>query len=879
MSQSDTPGLRRSPRLRERPPSSSTAAGAPSPGRPAKRGREAITPKDLAVCPHTSSVRTGAVLEAIEAPWKWNCDKRGCHRHGDIWVCLGCGYRGCCRDQKGAHALSHYSGSASKSEHCLAMSLCDTSVWCYACNDWVMNDDAEQSIGVLRSRLQALQRGSEFSALSSEIPGLTSSEEAQVAIADLEFAAERHHSMTVLRKCFLHWAFARGPKVLATPTRKTRQATKTFSVSLSASAREATLTPCASAPGPLGSLSRCGLRNLGNTCFLNSTIQALLAASPLRDAITSITPIHISSATLVSLPASTAQSLAEAAAKAVRDIHPEEASRLHGPIAVRLSLQPSHAGLHSPRPSVSADARPVVALLSKTQEGGRPYAALRVQSLVRQASADLLHEMEHAQPPPGVPAAPIQKRARAKSISSEANDHAAVARIVKMDSSASEETSFKLGPLAEALQGTQTTDRLSLVLELHHLARIMISGKRPMLSPLRFLYAVWSFLPKAFHAWEQQDVQEFVQSLLSRCHEDLASGGMLLPSTEGARVHAAAESLPEGDDPDPSIALAEPTVAAIVLPSGATSSSRARSPGLAGGALTAIPSSTPAVSKIPLNVSKGPRLPLLVPSNAVGDTVFGSTVTVVTCAHCKHQSSREESFSVLSLGIPEHMRPTTLPPRYKRAKAAEDKAAELHECLRDPVLRKLTAALGETKDEATRGVKGERITLSHLLQDFSKREILENDSAYQCDACGGRRTAVMRSFIKALPPVLIVHINRARWLMGGSKEKLQDHVDCPLSDLDLSQHGCLALDSTPRDRIRHETSSSVPSASRVRYDACSVIEHKGRGIDRGHYLAYAKEAASQEWISYDDAIVKVSSEEAVEAAQAYVMVYVRRCID
>jgi len=74
-------------------------------------------------------------------------------------------------------------------------------------------------------------------------------------------------------------------------------------------------------------------------------------------------------------------------------------------------------------------------------------------------------------------------------------------------------------------------------------------------------------------------------------------------------------------------------------------------------------------------------------------------------------------------------------------------------------------------------------SLMRCLAAFTKPELLTGDSAYHCDVCAAKRTAMKRVRLHSLPPALVVHINRAVWLPrnGGRREKLQACGGLPLA--------------------------------------------------------------------------------------------------
>jgi uncharacterized UBP type Zn finger protein len=67
---------------------------------------------------------------------------------------------------------------------------------------------------------------------------------------------------------------------------------------------------------------------------------------------------------------------------------------------------------------------------------------------------------------------------------------------------------------------------------------------------------------------------------------------------------------------------------------------------------------------------------------------------------------------------------------------------------------------------------------------------------------------------------LVLHVNRARWLLHGAKEKLQNHVSFPLRNFDMEPYCSSAL---------------LEEGESTTYNLCAVVNHHGRGIDMGHY--------------------------------------------
>ncbi|XP_061571007.1 ubiquitin carboxyl-terminal hydrolase 44 [Cololabis saira] len=100
-------------------------------------------------CKHVGRLRL-APDHSILNPQKWHCVD--CNTTESVWACLGCAHVACGRYIE-EHALQHFQ----QQHHPLAMEVNELYVFCYLCDDYVLNDNATGDLKLLRSTLSAIQ--------------------------------------------------------------------------------------------------------------------------------------------------------------------------------------------------------------------------------------------------------------------------------------------------------------------------------------------------------------------------------------------------------------------------------------------------------------------------------------------------------------------------------------------------------------------------------------------------------------------------------------------------------------------------------------------------------------------------------------------------
>ena len=211
------------------------------------------------------------------------------------------------------------------------------------------------------------------------------------------------------------------------------------------------------------------------------------------------------------------------------------------------------------------------------------------------------------------------------------------------------------------------------------------------------------------------------------------------------------------------------------------------------------------------------------------DTLQGATATIIRCDTCGKESVTQQHFTSLSLDVDTS----------GECAAADDVEVVL--------AQSLGVAHGTTKRKAGRrgGSGGGRrgkdapafsgpISLSACLRRFAAVEALEGDCAYACEACGSKQPARKQVLISRLPRILALHLNRAQWTLHGAKEKVQAHVCFSLRGVSFSDV-CVGGRLDMRQGLQEQC--PPPPAQRP-YCLAGMVQHEGRGIDRGHYVAY-----------------------------------------
>ncbi|NXA80509.1 UBP49 hydrolase, partial [Thryothorus ludovicianus] len=408
-------------------------------------------------CKHVGRLRL-AQDHSILNPQKWQCVD--CHTTESLWACLKCSHVACGRYIE-EHALRHFQ----ESRHPLAMEVHELYVFCYLCQDYVLNDNPEGDLKLLRSSLSAIQGQRSGRTLRSTALAEDAWRRRSPPGQSQMLTALWHRRQALLARALRTWFHrsSRGrlklqekkqleelerkkeaarqrrqemkrqllEELASTPPRKSaRLLSHVHRESLiPRKFREVTSRQVQSSRlkqfysirrQPLMTPGVTGLRNLGNTCYMNSILQVLSHLQKFRECFLTLDLCE------------TEELLAKTVHGRARMANGAAANEPGKPEGVGSSGTPSPASLNG--------------------------------------SSSISRSLELIQP---------------------------------------KEPSSK---------------HISLCHELHTLFRVMWSGKWALVSPFAMLHSVWSLIP-AFRGYDQQDAQEFLCELLDKVQQELESEG------------------------------------------------------------------------------------------------------------------------------------------------------------------------------------------------------------------------------------------------------------------------------------------------------------------------------------------------------------------
>lgn len=226
--------------------------------------------------------------------------------------------------------------------------------------------------------------------------------------------------------------------------------------------------------------------------------------------------------------------------------------------------------------------------------------------------------------------------------------------------------------------------------------------------------------------------------------------------------------------------------------------------------------------------------------SVIVDYFQGQYLSTLKCLECQLTSSTYNSFSILSLPLPEKVSGT--------------------------------------------------VTLDQCLNLFTETELLDEDNKWHCPRCRRFTKLTKTMTITRLPRVLIIHLKRFNMDLKGYFKKLDTFVSYPVDGiLDLTSYWPSVgtyVNSDPKSTItkkrEKEILASFPNRNQeppFRYTLYGVVNHFGN-LTTGHYTAYVKKGkgsnSGKRWCYFDDAKIQYDFKESqVRNKNAYCLFYLR----
>ncbi len=228
------------------------------------------------------------------------------------------------------------------------------------------------------------------------------------------------------------------------------------------------------------------------------------------------------------------------------------------------------------------------------------------------------------------------------------------------------------------------------------------------------------------------------------------------------------------------------------------------------------------------------------------------------------------------------------------------------------------------------------VTLQECFDLYTSAEKLGLQDAWFCPSCNRKQEVVKRMGLWSVPDVLVVHLKRFRHSSSSSANKLSTMVEFPLEGFNMAPNvsrsgnrsnvkACVqggacasaadvevgACNSNEADNPPDGVQGAAQASSTMRmfnafsmwrhpkrlmvpgrgagggggradedlvYDLYAVCNHHGSDLQGGHYTASCRNPTDGQWYSFDDVHTKCISEQDVITQDAYILFYQRQSL-
>ncbi|XP_031419653.2 ubiquitin carboxyl-terminal hydrolase 43a [Clupea harengus] len=202
---------------------------------------------------------------------------------------------------------------------------------------------------------------------------------------------------------------------------------------------------------------------------------------------------------------------------------------------------------------------------------------------------------------------------------------------------------------------------------------------------------------------------------------------------------------------------------------------------------------------------------------------------------------------------------------------------KVKECLFGNIQEEVVKDAESVRVQQQQHLQQHSCTLDECFQLYTKEEQLAPDDAWKCPHCKQLQQGMVKMSLWTLPDILILHLKRFRQV-GERRNKLSTLVHFPLAGLDMGPHvvkrsqSMRSLGPWP-PACKHPPDGPLPQD--FLYDLYAVCNHHG-GMHGGHYTAYCRNSVDGQWYSYDDSSVDLVPDEELRTRGAYILFYQRR---
>jgi ubiquitin carboxyl-terminal hydrolase 4/11/15 len=152
------------------------------------------------------------------------------------------------------------------------------------------------------------------------------------------------------------------------------------------------------------------------------------------------------------------------------------------------------------------------------------------------------------------------------------------------------------------------------------------------------------------------------------------------------------------------------------------------------------------------------------------------------------------------------------------------------------------------------------LTLDDCLRSYAEEEQLAETDTWYCGECKKHVQAFKKFSISRVPKILVVHLKRFSYRGQANRERIDDVVNFPINDFDVSEF------------VEDKTTNNI-------YDLFAISNHYG-SLGGGHYTAFVRGRDDiTQWYRCDDSNVSRCDASSICTEAAYVLFYVRKDVE